>query len=577
MRSKTGMSSKMKILIVDDDEIDIAIVKRALTSSLQNNYQVKYADSVASGLATMDAESFDIILLDYHMPEVNGIEMIIEIRSRPNLGNTAIIVISAAQGSSIALNCIEAGAQDFIPKSDISYIKLHQAIIHSTKRFEMEQRMHQSYLAVKNMAEKDQLTGLHNRYYFDETLKFMTVNSKRLKLSVGMLALDLDNFKYVNDTLGHDAGDQLLVEWVARAKKYLRDNDGFARLGGDEFAITLANIHSVEEVNMIGNRILKSLQEPFYIDGQRINCTVSIGAALYPNDADSRHQLVKCADIAMYRAKQNGKNSLRFYQSHYHDEFNRRFLIQSEISDILRESSFRLFYQPVFSAHNKKIEGVEALIRWPDTAKFYTPDEFIPIAEETRLIYDLGQWVINTALTDLASWQKRFDRNFTMAINISALQLQDAQLTQKIKSKTEEHGVFPDTITLEITEIALLEDDEVTRDTLYSLSSLGFKIALDDFGVGFSSITHLNNFPIDVVKLDRSLQKNESDTHNKKCLLEAVTQMLKLLHFTVVAEGVETDSQLALCHKLKIDKIQGYLLGRPMSADFLEAKLLGQS
>lgn len=567
----------MKILIVDDDEIDIAIVKRALTSSLQNNYQVQYADSVANGLAMIDTESFDIILLDYHMPEVNGIEMIIEIRSRPNLGNTAIIVISAAQGSSIALNCIEAGAQDFIPKSDVSYIKLHQAIIHSTKRFEMEQRMHQSYLAVKNMAEKDQLTGLQNRYYFDETLKFMISNSKRLKVSVGMLALDLDNFKYVNDTLGHDAGDQLLVEWVDRAKKYLRDNDGFARLGGDEFAITLANIHSVEEVNMIGNRILKSVQEPFYINGQRISCTVSIGAALYPNDADSRHQLIKCADIAMYRAKQCGKNALRFYQSHYQDEFNRRYLIQSEISEILRDSSFRLFYQPVFSAHNEKIQGVEALIRWPDTPKFYTPDEFIPIAEETRLIHDLGQWVINAALTDLASWQKRFDPNFTMAINISALQLQDVNLTQKIKSKTQEHGVSPATITLEITETALLANDEVTRDTLHALSSLGFKIALDDFGMGFSSIAHLNNFPIDVVKLDKSLQKNESDTNNKKCLLEAVTHMLKLLNFTVVAEGVETASQLALCHQLKIDKIQGYLLGRPMPAHLLEAKLLEQS
>jgi diguanylate cyclase (GGDEF)-like protein len=566
----------MKILIVDDDEIDIALVKRALSTSLHNEYEVKDADSVIEGLALIDTENFDVILLDYHMPEVNGIELIIDIRSRPNLGDTAIIVISAAQDSSIALNCIEAGAQDFISKIDISHIKLHQAIIHSKKRFEMEQRMRESYLALKNMAETDQLTGLHNRYYFDETLKFMIANSDRSKLSVGMLALDLDDFKYVNDSLGHHAGDKLLVDFVGRVKECLRVNDGFARLGGDEFAITLANVHSVEEVNMIANRILSSFKKPFLLEGQRIKCTVSIGAALYPSDADSRVQLVKCADIAMSRAKQNGKNALRFYESHYQNEFNRRFLIQSEMSEILRSSSFRLFYQPVFSAHSARIKGVEALIRWPDTPNSYTPDEFIPIAEETRLIHDLGQWVLTTALTDLASWQMRFDRNFTMAINISALQLQDTQLTQKIIDETLRHGLESSTITLEITETALLEDNDITRQTLCSLSSQGFKIALDDFGMGFSSIAHLNNFPIDIVKLDKSLQDKYSTDKNKKSLLEAVTMMLKLLDFIVVAEGIETPSQLTICHELKIDKIQGYLLGKPMPANLLEEKLLEQ-
>jgi diguanylate cyclase (GGDEF)-like protein len=566
----------MRILIVDDDEIDSALVKRALSTSLQNSYEVEEADSVIKGLALIEAETFDVILLDYHMPEVNGIEMIIDIRSRLNLGNTAIIVISAAQDSSIALNCIEAGAQDFISKIDISHVKLHQAIIHSKKRFEMEQRLHESYLALKNMAETDQLTGLHNRYYFNETLKFMIANSDRTKLSVGMLALDLDEFKHVNDSLGHHAGDQLLVDLVVRVKECLRINDGFARLGGDEFAITLANVQSVEEVNMIANRILSSFQKPFLIDDHRIKCTISMGAALYPNDADSQVELVKCADIAMYRAKQNGKNALRFYESHYQNEFNRRFLIQSEISENQRKSLFRLFYQPVFCAHNAQIIGVEALIRWPDSPKSYTPGEFIPVAEETRLIHDLGQWVLTTALDDLASWQRQFTDDFSMSINISALQLQDPQLTAKIIYETTRQRVLPSTIILEITETALLEDDEVTRDTLHSLSSHGFQIALDDFGMGFFSIAHLNNFPIDIVKLDKSLQKKEPYVNKKKSLLEAVTIMLKLLDFIVVAEGIETESQLLVCRELKIDKIQGYLLGKPMPAHMLEEKLLAQ-
>jgi len=568
--------SAMKILIVDDNEIDIALAKRALGTSLENNYEIKGTDCVAKALVLIDEEVFDIILLDYHMPEINGIEMIIEMRSHPNLGNTAIIVISAAEDISIALNCIEAGAQDFIPKSDISHIKLSQAIIHSKKRFEMEQRMQESYLALKNMAETDQLTGLHNRHYFDETLNIMIANSDRLKLSVAMLILDLDDFKHINDSLGHHAGDILLVELVARVKNCLRINDGFARLGGDEFAITLANINSAEEVNMIASRILQSFQQPFLIDGQRMDCTVSIGAALYPDDANSHDQLMKYADVAMYRAKKNGKNTLCFYELHYQNEFNRRFFIRNEMNEIIKNSSFRLFYQPIFCANSENIKGIEALIRWPDTPNSYTPDEFIPIAEETRLIHDLGQWVIDTALANLASWQTKYDDNFTLAINISAIQLQNAQLTQKIKYAAQKYGVKPDTIILEITETALLDNDNITRQTLNSLSSAGFKIALDDFGMGFSSISHLNNYPIDIVKLDKTLQEDELNTDKKNSLLEAVTLMLKLLNFTVVAEGIETKNQLKVCRKLKIDKFQGYLLGMPMPADLLEVKLQEQ-
>lgn len=571
-----SLSVLMKILIVDDDEIDTALVKNALKSSLKGNYQVKVADSVKNGLALIESETFDVILMDYHMPEVNGIEMIIDIRSRPNLGGTAIVIISSSQGTDIALECIEAGAQDFISKSDITHVKLHQAIIHSKKRFEMEQKMHESYLAVKNMAETDQLTGLYNRYYFEENLKFMTEGCKRSGLSVGMLAMDIDNFKHINDSLGHHAGDLLLIELVSRVEECLRVDDGFARLGGDEFAIILANIHSVDEVNMVASRILDSVKNQFLIEGKKLNCTVSIGAAIYPNDAKNREELIKCADIAMYRAKQNGKNTLRFYESHYQKEFNRRFTIQNEISNVLKESCFRLFYQPVFCAYNDKIIGVEALIRWPDTPQSYSPDEFIPIAEEARLIHDIGKWVIIKAIEDLAKWQQQFDKTLTMSINVSALQLQDSKLIKILNSETKKHNVLPQTIILEITETALLDTNEKTTHILNSLSSHGFKIALDDFGMGYSSISHLNSYPINIVKLDKSMQSTDGDNEKKKNVLEAVAIMLKLLDFIVVAEGIETEVQLSVCHQLKIDRIQGYLLGKPSPAHILEDKLKAQ-
>jgi len=563
----------MRILIVDDNEVDIALLKRELNTSLLCDFTIKTSISVSDGLKKLETESFDVILLDYEMPEIDGIEMIIEIRSKPNLGNTAIIIVSASLDSSVALNCIEAGAQDFIPKSSITQMKLYQAIIHSRKRFEMEQKMYESYLSVKTMAEKDPLTGLHNRYFFDENLQMMIAASKRSNTAIGMLALDLDNFKHINDSMGHEAGDLLLKEVVARIKRCLRVNDGFARLGGDEFAITLSNINAISEINMVTDRITDAFKESFELSGKNVICTVSIGAALYPNDAPSGSELVKCADIAMYRAKQGGKNGVCFYESHYQAEFNRRFTIQNDIIDTLADAAFRLFYQPIFCEQGKDILGFEALIRWPDIANSHYPDIFIPIAEESRLINDIGTWVIKTAMKQLSTWQKKYSDTLYMSVNISPMQLHDADLLELLKSTTSQYGIRPDLVTLEITETALLEHNETTVKALKDLSAYGFKIALDDFGMGYSSISHLTNFVIDIVKIDKSMQPVDNNDKKRKNLLEALSMMLIQLNFKVVAEGVETEAQLSLCKALHIDLIQGYLLSVPMSADQIEIQL----
>lgn len=563
----------MKILIVDDNPIDIAIIKKELTTSLLCHYNIDVAHSVKMGLTIAENKKFDVILLDYQMPEVDGIEMIIEMRAKPELGDTAIVVISASQESTIALNCIEAGAQDFIPKNQITEVKLNQAIIHSRKRFEMEQKMFASYLNVKNMSERDFLTGIHNRNYFDENLKLIITNHKKSELSVGMLILDLDNFKHINDSMGHEAGDILLKEVVSRIKLCLRDNDGFARLGGDEFVITLHAISSLNEIRIVADRVLNSFNKQFTLNNKKINCGVSIGAALYPNDAKNSEALLKCADIAMYRAKQQGKNTICFYKSHYQNEFNRHFSIQNEMIKILAESSFRLAYQAVYCTHTQNILGFEALIRWPEQAIPYTPDQFIPIAEETRLINKIGPWVISNAIEQLSLWQQKYAKNLTMAINISPIQLQDPHLSDLLMAKAQKYHVKPNTITLEITETAFLEHKDKTLLNLETLTAKGFKIALDDFGMGYSSISHLNNFTIDVVKLDKSIQPKDASDNKSIILFEALSTMLKKLGFIVVAEGIETEYQLSLCKQLNINTVQGYLLSMPESAQMNDEKL----
>ena len=563
----------MKVLIVDDDAVDRRVVRRTLGASGDSYHEVQEASSVAEGLELLDSNQFDVILLDCRMPEVDGIEMVTDMHARPDMGNTAVVMISASDDPALALQCIEAGAQDFISKNEITLAKLERAILHANKRFEIEQRMHMSYLEVKKMAEMDPLTGLSNRYHFEETLKVMIASNKREGSNVALLALDLDNFKHVNDTMGHEAGDSVLKQSVKRIRSCLRNNEGFARLGGDEFAIILGDITHVEDVNNISKRVLDSFKQPFNIQGKEFVCGVSIGVALCPVDSTDSQALLKCADIAMYRAKQDGKNGIRFYEPHYQIEFNQRFIIHNALTNVLENDSFRLFYQPIFCAKSNKLLGFEALIRWPEAEIFYTPDVFIPVAEQSKLIDGIGLWVIETAIAQLSTWHQQFDENLTLSINISPVQLQNDGLLNEFQRTLDVENVAANNIILEITETALIKDNDKVTHSLKRLSEHGFKIALDDFGMGFSSVAHLMDYPIDIVKLDKSMQATMQIKDKRMRVFEALALMLKTLDFIVVAEGVETENQVSLCQKFELDRLQGYLLAMPMDVAKCDAFL----
>ncbi|ATG77895.1 two-component system response regulator [Pseudoalteromonas sp. 1_2015MBL_MicDiv] len=563
----------MYILIVDDDLVDRKLIKKMLISDGSQLHDITEVTCVKEGLNAIESMHFDIILLDYNMPKEDGIEMLLEMRAKPKLGNTAIIMISSSENSTLAIECIEAGAQDFLPKGDITRSSLNKALIYAKKRFEAEQRMHDSYLAVKHMAERDQLTGLSNRYHFEEILKVMIANNKRTKNSVALLALDLDNFKHINDTLGHNVGDQILIQTVTRINHCLRRDEGFARLGGDEFAVIIGGISNINQIGMIANRILANVSEPFLHNGRTINCSVSIGSAIYPQDATESHELLKCADIAMYRSKQNGKAKISFYKEQYQYEFSRRVDIQNKIKENLEQENFRIFYQPVYCSKRQKISGVEALIRWPDSDISYTPDEFIPIAEECRLIVTLGEWIISTALQQLSLWQTRFKIPLNLSINISPIQLQSEGLLAYLLAAVKQYDVNVNSIILEITETAFIKDNEEVTDILTTLSNNGFRIALDDFGMGYSSISHLISYPIDIVKLDKSMQSSDSEKGKRLRVIEGLSLMLKKLDFDIVAEGIETQAQHNLCKQLEIDYLQGFLFSRPMPANDIDLLL----
>ena len=563
---------RLNILLVDDDVADRKIIRRTLA---ENAAEVKIveASSVHEGLGIMQNQSFDVVLLDYRMPEMSGIEMVQELRSRPDLGSTAIVMMSASENESLAVKCIEAGAQDFIQKADLERLNLHRAIIHSQKRFELEHKLHQNYLNVKHLAEKDPLTGLSNRHHFNQLMDILLTRPNSGKADVALLLLDLDDFKYVNDTLGHDAGDRLLIEFSKRVKRLLRRHESFARLGGDEFAIILNGIKSTQQVRLVTQRIQQAMQEPIQLNGSEVYCKASIGAAIYPSQAQEKDQLIKCADVAMYKAKADGKGEIRLYDQTMSDQYSRQFDIQVGLKQHLQDANFDIHFQPVVDLNNNQKIGFEALIRWPDEEQHIVPDEFIPIAEKNSDIHAIGEWVIDKAIKQISLWQKLHAQEQFIAINISPVQLQNLDVTQYIIDCAKSYHVNPHNIVLEITETALFEKQTVIKQSIERLSEYGFLISLDDFGVGYSSISHLIEYPISIVKLDKSLFTVEHGKQKRKEVFVALAEMLKRLNMTIVAEGIETQDHLDMCKQLNIDHGQGFYLGRPEPANTIEAEI----
>ncbi|GLR71768.1 putative bifunctional diguanylate cyclase/phosphodiesterase [Agaribacter marinus] len=565
------MRRRLKVLVVDDDLVDRKIIRRTLTA---NSFDVDIIEAVSvnEGLGKLRQESFDVILLDYRMPGSDGIEMVNALRSRADLGSVAIVMMSSAESEELAVECIEAGAQDFILKSDIGKLNLQRAITHAQKRFELEHKLHQNYLNVKHLSEKDPLTGLSNRHHFNQLMSILIDGDGHTRSDVALILMDLDNFKFINDTMGHDAGDRLLIEFSKRIKAQLRRHESFARLGGDEFAIILNGIRSPEQVTMVAERIHKALKQPIFIAESELECNASIGAAMYPMQAKSKEDLVKYADVAMYTAKRAGKGMVKLYDDSMQAKFSRQYDIQVGLKKHLNDNSFNMHFQPVIDIKTGGEIGYEALLRWPDDKEIFVPDEFIPIAEKNNDIHEIGNWVIDRAIEQIADWQHQATNTNFIAINISPVQLQFPKIAQYIIQRAEYHAVKPENIVLEITETALFEQQHVIKESIETLSNYGFVISLDDFGVGYSSISHLINYPIDIVKLDKSLFTIDESEEKRLAVFEALATMLKRLDMTVVAEGIETEEHLKMCQALKIDHGQGFYFARPQSASVIESR-----
>lgn len=449
-------------------------------------------------------------------------------------------------------------------------------------------RLEKSNKQVSYQAHHDQLTSLPNRLMLNRFLDQALERATRHKQKLAVIFLDIDDFKRINDTLGHSAGDDLLQQFSQRLQSCLRGDDclvsgqkndsesAVARLGGDEFTVMLDGIESAVSAAIVAERILIQARTPFQLSGgQEVVVGASIGITLYPEDGLTRPQLLRNADIAMYSAKSAGKNNFAFYTTGMNDEAQQRLAMERDLRRAIDQQELQLYYQPLFDQKGMRIVGVEALLRWPQAdSHFISPEKFIPIAEQTGLIIELGNWVLATACEQTKAWQSQGLADLYCAVNLSGVQLRRRQIVTEIKELLERTKLSPDYLHVELTETAILTNEEDARSILADIHALGVDIWMDDFGTGYSSLSFLKKFSVQGVKVDRSFVSDMTESDDSRAIVNATIAMAKNLNLRTTAEGVETQGQLALLNAQGCDILQGYYLGKPMSATQLKQLML---
>ena len=436
-----------------------------------------------------------------------------------------------------------------------------------SENIENQERLH-------HLAHHDALTGLPNRTLFVERLKHALIRAERHKSSVAVMFLDMDRFKFVNDTLGHEAGDRLLQAMSTRLLGCVREGDTVARFGGDEFAGFLNDVAAPQDVAPIVAKFLDALVPPFMIDGQELFITGSIGISLYPDDGTDTQTLMKNADTAMYRAKQQGGNVSEFYHAGMNAHAHTRLNLETGLRRALERKEFVLHYQPQVDVQSGVAIGFEALIRWnrPDSEQT-SPAEFIPLLEETGLILPVGEWMLQAACAQHQAWREAGLPPLRMAVNISSRQFNGKDLMETLTRVMQETGMPAEFLELEITESVMMKNADPDIEALKSLRALGMRFAVDDFGTGYSSLTYLKRFPINILKIDKAFIRDITADADDAAIVRAITTMAHSLGLKTVAEGVETREQLEFLRAHKCDFAQGYYFSRPLPGDEIAALL----
>ncbi len=580
-------------------EIDRAILSAVETESIVNTILERTGELYACdsiGLVLVDPDHRDVLLAFYSHAGVEGVERVqlpsFSAQERERLSSHAeYYEIEPEESIPYLAPLARAGARrafvfPLFVQQDLAGLLCvgHRdaGTVDSEHLIYARQIANQAAIALSNarsiqrnriLAYHDSLTGLGNRLLFKERLDTAISHARRTGRLVAVCLLDLDGFKRVNDTLGHDAGDRLLQEMTARLSETTRSGS-LARLGGDEFAIILADTAVIEDAARLAQRVLTEVERPCKIDAQEVIVTASIGIAIYPDDGRDVETIVKNADAAMYHAKDGGRNNYQFFTADMNEAASRRFALEGSLRRALEREEFRVFYQPLVEAASGSLVGMEALVRWEHPEHgLMAPDRFIPLAEETGLIVPLGEWILGTACAQTRAWHALGFQDLRVSVNLSGRQLKEADLLDTVTAALVESQLPARHLILELTEGMMIDAGAETMAKLTELRDLGIALAIDDFGTGYSSLSYLRNFPIEELKIDRSFIQDLTQRPEGTAIIRAIIAMAHSLRLTVVAEGVESEAELRLLREDGCDWIQGFIFGQAVPPDEFE-KLL---
>ena len=557
------MDQTLRLLLVDDDEVDRYAVKRALRSANFDS-QIEEAATSSAALDALQNDQYDCVLLDYILPPIDGLTLLKTIRSD---GNSVPIIILTGQGDEqLAVKLLHAGASDYLAKDKLSTDALSRSLRHVLHSHQLEIKRQHAEKSLRHLATHDSLTDLPNRVLLKDRLQQALINSQQQQNATGILFVDLDRFKMINDSLGHAAGDTLLKTVSTRLAKALRIGDTVARWGGDEFVIVLANIATPDNIAEIARHLLAVVRDPIMIDGQQLFVTASIGGCISSQSGTNTDTLLRNANTAMHCAKQQGRDKFIVYTPTMNANTSSRLALETDLRYALDRQELALHYQPLWDLNRSRAVAVEALLRWQHSEKgLLNPHQFLAIAEETGLSVAIGEWVLHTACANNRNWQQSGLPPITVAVNLSDRQFRHPDLVANIRYALQDSGLAPQWLEIELTEDIVMHGVNDAIQILQELRALGIKLSIDDFGTGYSSLAYLKRFPLDTLKIDRSFIKDILTDPHDATIVAAVVAMAHKMKLNVVAEGVENEQQLNLIRQQGCNHVQGYFISKPIS------------
>ena len=585
-----------RILVIDDTPANLRILVQILT---EKGYTVHPAADGETALLFVQSMLPDLILLDVIMPDMSGYEVCRQLKADERTHDIPIIFLSSADQELDKMKAFSSGGVDYIVRplqteELLARIKTHLSLRNLQKNLEelVQERTAELIAAniklqkenaerklaeqrIRHMAHYDALTDLPNRVLLQDRIKQSIAHAHRNGSRFGILFIDLDYFKHINDSLGHQTGDRLLQLVADRLQQCLREGDSVARLGGDEFVLNLSALRNANDAALVAQKILDELDQDFIVDGHELHLGASIGISLYPDDGADVAALMRAADSAMYHAKEKGRGNYQFFTPALNEIARQRLEIGNRLRHALARNEFMLYYQPQVDIERNRIFSAEALLRWCETGQC-APTQcgtFISIAEETGLILQIGEWVMREALLQLKRWHDMGHCDLRIAVNLSPRQFYQPNFLATIESILDETGVAAGMLDLEITEGLLLRRSDENMATFQRLRDLGIQLSIDDFGTGYSSLAYLQRFPVHALKIDQSFVRGIGQNAGDTALVSAVIAMAQSLHLKVLAEGVETEQQAAFLRSNGCLAAQGFYYGKAMPADAFAALL----